>query len=351
MPSERPWLLGALYGLIGLIGLLLASRAGTGLLYWLGLGVFVAAVLTIFGMIRAGFDAAEGRPARRREMVPLALLLVGLGSLLFHVLSPWWWAPIASNWQYIDDTIDLTFWITGVVFIAIMLFMVYCALRFRHRDGHKAAYEPESTRLEVGLTAVTAVGVAAMLAPGLFVWNQFVSVPAEAATVEAVGQQWNWSFRLPGADGRLGASNARRVGADNPLGVDPDDPNGRDDVIVEAGPLHLPLGQPVQVLLRSNDVLHSFYVPEFRAKMDLVPGMVTRLWFTPTRTGSFQILCAELCGVAHANMRGEVVVEAPEDYERWLAEQQTFAELSAPARTAQAAPASAPATPASEAAR
>jgi cytochrome c oxidase subunit II len=265
-------------------------------------------------------------------IVPLILVLVALGSVLFHVLSPWWWTPIASNWSYIDHTINLTFWITGVAFVAIVLFMAYCVLRFRHRPGRRAAYEPENKRLEWWLTVGTGVAVAAMLAPGLFVWNQFISVPEDATEFEIVGQQWQWSFRLPGKDGKLGTSDTRNVSVENTLGLNPDDPAGRDDVLVEAADLHLPIGKPVKVLLRSIDVLHNFYVPEFRAKMDMVPGLVTYFWFTPTRTGTFEILCAELCGVGHPHMRGVVVVEEESDYLAWLQEQPTFAPVAASAR-------------------
>ena len=261
--------------------------------------------------------------------VAVILVLVAVGSVLFHLLSPWWWTPIASNWSYIDDTISLTFWITGFVFTAVILFMAYCVFRFRHREGRRAAYEPESARLEWWLTVVTAVGVAAMLAPGLFVWQQFVTVPDEASEFEVVGQQWQWSFRLPGEDGRLGASDTENVSPDNPLGLSPDDPNGQDDVVIEGGDLHLPMGKPVKVLLRSIDVLHDFYVPEFRAKMDMIPGMVTYFWLTPTRTGTFEILCFELCGLGHPDMRGVVVVEEESDYQAWLQEQPTFAQLAA----------------------
>jgi len=259
-------------------------------------------------------------------VVAVALVLVVLGSVLFHVLSPWWWTPIASNWSYIDDTINLTFWITGFVFVAVLLFMAYCVLRFRHREGRRAAYEPENKKLEWWLTIVTAVGVAAMLAPGLLVWKRFVTVPADASEFEVVGQQWQWSFRLPGQDGRLGSSDARYISPENPLGLNPDDPSGQDDVVIEADDLHLPIGRPVKVLLRSIDVLHDFYVPQFRAKMDMVPGLVTYIWLTPTRTGTFGILCAELCGVGHPQMRGGVVVDEEADYQAWLRQQRTFAQ-------------------------
>ncbi|MDR7039588.1 MULTISPECIES: cytochrome c oxidase subunit II [Methylobacterium] len=260
-------------------------------------------------------------------MAPV-LVLIAVGSIAFHLLSPWWWTPIASDWGYIDATLIITFWITGIAFTAIVLFIAYCLVRFRHRPGARAAYEPESRRLEVWLTVVTGLGVAALLAPGLVVWNRFVSVPPGASEVEVVAQQWRWAFRLPGADGRLGAANIRHVGEENPLGLDPEDAAGRDDVVID-GDLHLPLGRPVKVLLRSVDVIHNFYVPEFRAKMDIIPGTVTYFWLTPTRVGTFDALCNEVCGVSHYAMRGRVVVDAEPDYASWLQRQRTFAQLPA----------------------
>lgn len=264
----------------------------------------------------------------------IILVLVAVGSVVFHLLSPWWWTPIASNWSYIDHTISLTFWICGVVFTAILLFTAYCVFAFRHQEGRRAVYNPENKKLEWWLTIVTAVGVTAMLVPGLFVWNQFVTVPEGATEVEVIGQQWQWSFRLPGEDGRLGTSDTRNVSPDNPLGVNPHDPNAHDDIVIQADDLHLLVGKPVKILLRSIDVLHSFYVPEFRAKMDLVPGMVSYVWFTPTRTGTFELLCTELCGSAHYAMRTKVVVDEESEYQAWLRKQKTFAQLSARTRQA-----------------
>jgi len=262
--------------------------------------------------------------------VVLALVLVAVGSVLFHFISPWWWTPIASNWGYIDSTIIITFWITGVVFVAVVLFMAYCVYRFRHGTDEQPHYEPENKRLEWALTIATAIGVAAMLAPGLWVWHSFITVPDDAAEVEIVGKQWAWSFRLPGNDGKLGTSDIRLVSPENPLGLNPNDPKASDDVVVESGDLHLQIGKPIKVLLRSTDVLHNFYVPEFRGKMDLIPGSVTYFWLTPSRTGTFDILCAELCGVGHSQMRGAVVVAEEEAYRAWLGKQQTFAERAVP---------------------
>ncbi len=257
-------------------------------------------------------------------IIAIALIILAAGSVLFHFMSPWWSTPIASNWGYIDNTITITFWITGIAFVLVVGFMAYCLIKFRNVEGRRADYEPENKRLEVWLTVITAIGVAGMLAPGLFVWNQYVSVPKDAAVVEVMGNQWQWNFRLPGEDGQLGTTAVRHISSDNPFGINPDDPTGRDDLLIEAGDLHLLLDKPVKVELRSIDVLHDFYVPQFRAKMDMVPGMVTYFWLTPTRAGTYDILCAELCGVGHHIMRGEVVVEAQEDYDAWLAELETY---------------------------
>ena len=262
----------------------------------------------------------------------ILVLLVVVGTVVFHFWSPWWWTEIASNWGYVDDTIIVTFWITGVVFVAVLLFVVYCLFRYRHKEGRRAEYEPENKKLEWWLTGLTTVGVAAMLTPGLFVWGQFVSVPDDAVEVEVLAQQWQWTYRLPGEDGVLGTSDARDITFENPFGVNPVDVNGQDDVLVDSDELHLQLDQPVKVLLRSIDVLHNFYVPQFRAKMDMVPGAVTFYWLTPIRTGTFDVLCFELCGVGHHAMRGLVVVEEASDYQAWVEENPTFAETMAEAR-------------------
>src|SRR5918995_4272286 len=155
--------------------------------------------------------------------IAIVLLLVAVGSVVFHLVSPWWWTPIASNWGHIDATLNITFLITGFVFVAVVGFMAYCVWKFRHKTGQTALYEPENKKLEWQLTVATALGVAAMLAPGLYVWHQFVKVAKEATEVEVVGRQWSWSYRLPGKDGKLGTSDTRLISAENPLGLSPND--------------------------------------------------------------------------------------------------------------------------------
>lgn len=259
-------------------------------------------------------------------IVALVLVILTVGSVVFHFVSPWSATEIASNWGMIDTTISITFLVTGVAYVVVLLFTAYCVWRYRHKEGSKAEYEPENKKMEAWLIGLTTVGVVALLAPGLFVWWQFVTVPDDAAEFEVLGKQWDWAYRFPGEDGVLGTSDVRHINGENPFGVNPDDPNGQDDILVEFEDLHLPLNQPVKVLLRSIDVLHDFYVPEFRAKMDMVPGQVSFFWFTPTRTGTFDILCAELCGSGHYAMRGKVVIEDAAAYQTWLAGQTTYAQ-------------------------
>jgi cytochrome c oxidase subunit 2 len=256
--------------------------------------------------------------------VAVIFAIIIIASIIFHFWSPWWWTPVASNWGNIDTTIILTFWVTGGVFVAICLFMAYCVWRYRYRKDRRAEYEPENKKLEWRLTLLTSLGVAALLAPGLLVWKQFVTVPQNAFNVEVVAYQWGWNYRLPGEDGILGKTDAKLVNAENPYGLILNDSNGRDDIIVQDADLHLQIDQPVKINLRSLDVIHNFYVPQFRAKMDTLPGIVSYYWFTPTKTGKYEILCAEFCGTGHYGMRGIVLVDDKKDYNNWLAQQITF---------------------------
>ena len=252
------------------------------------------------------------------------LVLIAVGSVIFHFWSPWWWTEVASNWGGMDDTILLTFWITGVVFVAICFFMAYCVWKFRYQKNRRSDYNPENKKLEFHLTWITAVGVAALLAPGLIVWNDYVTVPKNTLKIEVLAYQWDWKYRLPGEDGILGKTDINLVNDENPFGLIQGDKNGMDDLLVDDNELHLQINKPVKFELRSLDVLHNFYVPQFRGKMDIVPGMITYYWIEPTRTGDFEILCAEYCGTGHYAMRGRVFVDEKNDYDNWMAKQITF---------------------------
>ena len=261
--------------------------------------------------------------------VGIIFLLVIIGSVLFHIFTPWYWTDIASNWGGMDSTITLTFWVGGGVFVAVCLFMVYCVLRYEHKEDRRAEYKPEDKKLEKILTWATTFGVCALLAPGLIIWNQYVNVPKNALEVDVMAWQWGWQYRLPGADGKLGTTQVRNIADNNPFGINPDDPFGKDDVMIESDVINLENNRPVKILLRSVDVLHNWYVPQFRSKMDAVPGTVTFYWFEPNKVGEYEVLCAEYCGVGHYAMRGGVEVQNKADYEVWLSEQETFEQLSA----------------------
>lgn len=259
-------------------------------------------------------------------VVAFGIFLLVVITLLFHFYSPWWFTPIAADWAAIDDTVNLTFLITGIVFVILNGFLIWVIIRYRHREGSQAHYEPENKKLEWWLAIVTTVAVVVLLAPGLWVWARIINVPADAAVVEVVGQQWHWSFRFPGEDGVFGQVDIAEMTVDNPFGMKPDDPAGRDDVLIDNGELHILVDQPYKFVLRSKDVLHNFTVPQFRVKMDLVPGMTPYTWLTPTRTGRYDILCEEYCGIAHFAMRGVVVVEEQAAFDEWLDSYPTFAE-------------------------
>ena len=153
-------------------------------------------------------------------LLAVVIFLLVVGSIIFHFATPGlglWFPEIATDWSSIDLTINVTFWVTGFVFVAVNLFMAYCVYRFRHKPGHKAVYEPENTRLEWWLTVSTAIGVAVMLAPGLVVWAYIVGPPEEAAEYEVLAQQWQWQFRYPGADGELGGGRCKVCDRDQSL--------------------------------------------------------------------------------------------------------------------------------------
>jgi cytochrome c oxidase subunit 2 len=259
--------------------------------------------------------------------VGFIFLAVIVGSVLFHIFTPWYWTDVASNWGSMDDTITLTFWIGGGVFVAVCLFMVYCVFKLSYKEGRKAEYKPEDKKLETILIIATTLGVAALLAPGLIVWNQFINVPKNAIHVDVMAWQWGWQYRLPGEDGKLGSTKVANINDSNPFGIILEDPNGKDDVLIQSDVLHIKNNRPVKILLRSVDVLHNWYVPQFRAKMDAVPGTITYYWFEPNKVGEYEVLCAEYCGIGHYGMRGRVFVKDEQDYEKWLQEQETFSDL------------------------
>jgi cytochrome c oxidase subunit 2 len=244
--------------------------------------------------------------------------------------------PIAS--EHGVDT-DRLFWITmgvtGVVFIITQILLFYFSYKYQHSPKRKALFFPDNNKLEMIWTVVPAFVLTILVVYGLVVWNRVMSpAPENAEVVEIMGYQFAWKVRYPGKDDKLGAYDFRMIDATNEFGLDFSDRAGFDDFTPRE--LHLPKGQPVEFQIRARDVLHSVFAPHFRLKMDAVPGMPTRFWFVPTKstaemrveTGNpdfnYEIACTEVCGRGHFSMRLLVVVDEPEDYEAWKAEQKSW---------------------------
>ena len=234
-------------------------------------------------------------------------------------------AAASAHAADIDRLMVLVHWLMLVLFVGWSVFFVYVLVRFR------AGRQPEptagvrgrwSTAIEVGVLVAEVVLLAFFSIPA---WSARVdSFPAEfeATVVRVVAEQFNWNIHYPGGDGRFGRTALALVDVNNPLGLDRADPAGRDDVTT-VNEMHLPLGRPVIVQLSSKDVVHSLALPQMRIKQDAIPGVVQPVWFTPTEAGQWEIVCSQLCGLAHYRMRGFYTIQSPADFEAWLAEQRS----------------------------
>jgi cytochrome c oxidase subunit 2 len=251
------------------------------------------------------------------------LLIFTVSTLYVFVKKVWWFpAPITAFGREIDQQFDRTLVITGIVFVLSQLGLAWVVFRYRDR-GQQAHYSEGNQLMEVLWTLATFV-----LFVGLGIYAQrawaevhFRSASPGALQIEVTGQQFAWNFRYSGPDGKFGRLDPNLVNASvgNPLGLVPDDPAGKDDVVVPV--MAVPVNREVELLIRSQDVTHSFFVRELRLKQDAVPGMLIRIHFTPTQVGQYEIACAELCGLGHYRMRSFLTVMSDADYEKWLREQ------------------------------
>lgn len=213
---------------------------------------------------------------------------------------------------------------TGLLFLAGHAVLVYSIVRFGRQP--KITWRLGGPRIERRLSLalgllMTAIAEGGVLAIGLPVFNEYfvAQPPADALLVEVTAQQFAWNVRYPGPDGVFGRTDPARVDSANPLGLDPGDPAGKDD-LVDINTFYFARDRPVKVRLRARDVIHSFFLPNFRVKQDAVPGMTIDIWFVPTEEGDFELACAELCGLGHYQMKGLVHVVSGAELERILAE-------------------------------
>jgi len=259
-------------------------------------------------------------PALALTMALLALVTCGL-----FVLHPWWLPPSISTFApTVDRQFAITFIFCGILLALAQLTMAYFVWRYRKQDG-EAPVARAGVRLEHAWAAMVAVLFLSLGVMGYRVWAQAAfEGPATrgALRVEVWGEQFEWYFRYPGPDGQFGPvyPSLMNDGTGNSLGLDREhDEASRDDIITAT--LAVPVGEPVELRLRSKDVIHSFFLRELRLKQDVIPGAIAALHFTAERTGRYEIVCSELCGLGHYKMHADLEVMTAARFEAWLSEQ------------------------------
>ncbi len=245
------------------------------------------------------------RISRAARAIRAALFVVGgaaFAPAAARALPFWLHLPEqASTYAHEIDAIwHLIAWITGIIFVIVEALLLFFLWKYRHREGRQAHYTHGNNRLEVIWTIVPALICVMIALLSRRIWEEIKErMPNDALEIHVQAEQFAWNIRYAGADGKFDTA---------------------DDVLT-LNQLHFPVGKPVVATLTSKDVIHSFFLPEFRVKQDAVPGMHTRIWFEGNRVGNWEIACAELCGLGHFRMKGFVTVDTPEDFQKWMAEQ------------------------------
>ena len=232
-----------------------------------------------------------------------------------------WWLP--RNVNMFGHDVDFLFYVilllTGVAFVGVFVAMILFLIKYRYRPGVPAIHTHGNNALEVIWTTIPAFIFLALAIYGNEQWSKMrrQTPPANALPVAVVGEQFGWNVRYPGPDGKLAKMVAAKISKENPFGVDVADSAGLDD-FTTYNELVFPVGRPVRLYLGSKDVIHAFYVPEFRLYQDMVPGRVYDfVWLKAEATGNFQLACNQLCGQGHYKMFGKLSVVPEFDYEAW----------------------------------
>ena len=262
--------------------------------------------------------------------------------------------PASEHGSILDKMFNVTLFFTGIVFVITHILLFYFGWKYSAKKGRKALFIPHDNKLEIIWTAIPAVVMTFLVVGGLDAWNEVmadVSDDDKYLEIEATGFQFGWNLRYPGADGLIGEKNYKLISSENPLGQNWKDEKNLDDFL--ATELVLPVGQKVRVRITAQDVLHNFYLPHFRVKMDAIPGMPTYFVFTPSKTTEeyrqelkkyaeynvpdpadplkllwetfeYELACAELCGRGHYSMKRPVKIVSQEEYDTWLASQSSY---------------------------
>jgi cytochrome c oxidase subunit 2 len=285
--------------------------------------------------------------------------LLKWGGLVLHT-------PASAHGATVDSLMNITWVLIFFVQTITQAFLHYFAFKYRGKEGNTALYFADNNKLEFIWSIIPAIVLAGLILYGLYAWTNimFVDEDEDVIEIELYAQQFNWKARYSGEDNVLGKANVRYIDGVNALGVDAGDPNAQDDKVVTE--LHLPVGKKIVFKMRSQDVLHSAFMPHFRAQMNCVPGMVTQFAFEPIYTTQqmrdmqfmqekvaninairakksielvakglpaldpytfdYLLLCNKICGASHYNMQMKIVVDTPEEYKKWLATQKTIKE-------------------------
>ena len=325
-------------------------------------------ILLILGIVLLigirGYEEVETRSTQSQAYWLVVFMVVFLS---LTVVSAWWYKDVmlgygpheaaSEHGGAIDSLFNMTLFFTGIVYVATHIALFWFAYKYRKREGRKAKFFSHDGKLEAIWTAVPAVVMVILVTQGLVVWNDVmpdVGPDDEYMEIEATGYQWAWDLRYPGADGLLGTRDFREIDlGSNPLGQVWSDEKNIDDF--HASELVLPVNTKIRVRITSKDVLHNFYLPHFRVKMDAIPGLPTYFIFTPIKTTQeyrdglslypewqvpadpaepkgpqkwemfdFELACAELCGTGHWTMMKKVKIVSQEEYEVWAAEQPSY---------------------------
>ena len=335
-------------------------------------GVAVMQMDKIFKMSKTKVDNTSEIASDKDNNVN-GYLMLGFAFFTYFLLIYcfWEWGNVllpeaaSEHGSEIDNLMYVSMVLIFVVGFFTLWLLSYFSFKYRGKKGNKALFFADNDKLEFIWTIIPVIVLAGLIIYGLFTWTDIMNVNDEddPMMVELYAYQFDWRARYSGEDNVLGEANVRLIEGVNQLGVDVSDPNAQDDIVVNE--LHLPLGRKVIFKMRSQDVLHSAYMPHFRAQMNCVPGMITQFSFTPSITTEdmrlneevvdkvkrinkirreksialaakgeealepyefdYLLLCNKICGTNHYNMQMKIVVESQEDYDSWLATQPTIA--------------------------
>ncbi|MFY7988614.1 MAG: cytochrome c oxidase subunit II [Flavobacterium sp.] len=339
-------------------------------------GIAVWQLTKIFDLTQIGASSDDAEIANDKDnSVNGYLMFAFVGFIyVFTIYSLYAWGdlvlgtPASEHGPDYDNLMYISFAIIFFVQTITQFLLHYFAFKYRGKEGQKALYFADNNKLEAIWTIIPVIVLAGLIMYGLYTWNNIMFVDEEdkqdAIVIELYAKQFGWEARYAGDDKTLGKANVRLIEGVNTLGVDLADPAAQDDKVVTE--LHLPVGKKVIFKMRSQDVLHSAYMPHFRAQMNCVPGMITQFSFTPTVTTAdmradqaimakvdkinkirtqnskkivaeggtaldpytfdYLLLCNKICGASHYNMQMKIVVDSPADFKKWLAEKPTLAQ-------------------------